>query len=314
MTWRPHVSVVVPTYRRPEFLGRAIASVAEQTVSSWELIIVDDNPPESSARSETRAIASSYASDKRIRYICHDENRGGAAARNTGIRLATAPYVAFLDDDDEWHPTKLERQLECLENSPNQTALVYCRTRLVDVVTGSETVQRIDGRSHAVKDLLVQNTIGSTSCVLCRVEAVQDVGMFDETLPARQDQDLYLQLALRYEFAFVDAVLVTVYIHDHPRISTDFAGSVAAHDLFYEKYRPRIEADPHVVRIMRHQQGKHLVAAQRYREARTLLTQAWLAKPSDLAVLTRLAMTFSLARWFVGPIKRFRRFVRSALR
>jgi len=297
----PRVAIVVPTFRRPQFLERAVASVRAQTVASWELIIVDDNDPESAYRRDTEAAVERLDDRSRIRYVRHDRNRGGGAARNTGIRAATAPYVAFLDDDDVWYPTKLERQLAVIEAAPEQVALVYCPFKMVNLITGREVVRRTDGNSHSVKDLLRRNTVGTTSCVLCRTSALHDVGLFDDALPARQDQDLFLRLAERYEFRYVDEVLVTMYLHGRPRISTDSEGSIRAHELFHRKHKALIDADPDVLRVMHHQLGKHLLTATRYAEARTVLLQAWRARPLDLTVLARLAMTFALPRACARP-------------
>ena len=301
----PRVSVVLPTYRRPAFVGRAVTSVQAQTTTSWELLIVDDNDRESPHRGETEALVTPMAAaDGRIRYLRHERNLGGAAARNTGIGAARAPFVAFLDDDDVWAPTKLERQLDCFDRAATDVALVYCRFRVVEIVTGRERPHVTDGRSHAARDLLRRNTIGTTSCVMCRRAALLEVGSFDATLPARQDQDLYLRLADRYRFAFVDETLVTMYVHGGPSISTSIDGSIRANALFGDKYRTRVEADPPARFALLYDLGKLLVAAERYTEARTVLARALRLKPADVEAVTRLAMTYRLPRAFVGPTKR----------
>lgn len=299
----PRVTVVIPTYRRPDFLERAIASVTSQTLSSWELLVVDDNDPDSPERRDTEAIVQRFTSEPRLRYLRHEQNRGGGAARNTGIHAAKGPFIAFLDDDDEWHPEKLARQLAIIEDAPPKLVLVYCRVRVVVAVTGREHLSRTDGRSHSVRDLLVRNTIGTTSCVLCRTNALRDIGGFDEALPARQDQDLYLRLARRHEFGFVDAVLVTLYVHGRASISTDAANAIRAHELFAQKYRDLIEADPTTVKALLHQQGKYLIAAERFGEARAVLMRAWRSDPYDVEVFARLAQTFALPRGLLRTAK-----------
>lgn len=300
----PRVSVVLPTYRRPAYLERAITSVMTQTVSSWELIIVDDNDPEAPERRQTEALVAARASDPRIHYVRHPRNLGGAAARNTGIGAAKAPYVAFLDDDDTWHETKLERQLARIELAPNDVALVYCRVRVVMTETGHTGLFRTDGRSPTIADLLSRNPIGTTSCVLCRTDAVRRVGGFDASLPARQDLDLYVRLARHYAFAFVDAPLVTLYKHDQPRISTDVEAAIRAHELFAGKHKALIDSNPAQVFAERRRLGRLLVAAERYRQARPVLLQAIRAKPTDIEALLRFAMTFAPLRVLVSPTKR----------
>ena len=100
------VSVIMPTYGKPELLGRSIRSVQNQTYPEWELIIVDDNNPETEGRKQTETLMEQYAADKRIRYIKHEHNMNGSAARNTGIAAATGDYIAFLDSDDEYAPER----------------------------------------------------------------------------------------------------------------------------------------------------------------------------------------------------------------
>src|SRR5438045_3662637 len=108
MSTSPLVSVVIPTRNRASMLPAAIDSVLSQSMSDLELIVVDDQSVD-----ETEAIVGRYA-DNRIRYFKLSSRKGGSAARNAGIRAARAAYIAFLDDDDEWLPEKLDRQLIAL--------------------------------------------------------------------------------------------------------------------------------------------------------------------------------------------------------
>ena len=101
----PVVSVIIPTYNRAHLIGRAIRSVLDQTYQDWELIVVDD-----ASTDDIPGIVKGFT-DGRVKYIRHDENKGAAAARNTGIQAARGAYIAFLDSDDEWLPEKLERQV-----------------------------------------------------------------------------------------------------------------------------------------------------------------------------------------------------------
>ena len=131
------VSVIMPTYGKPELLSRSIRSVQNQTYPEWELIIVDDHNPETEGRKQTETLMAQYAADKRIRYIKHEHNMNGSAARNTGIAAATGDYIAFLDSDDEYAPERLERCVKALsECSDPKYAGVY---------TGCEITQ--DGKT-----------------------------------------------------------------------------------------------------------------------------------------------------------------------
>ena len=124
---QPLVSIIIPTYKRPDTLDRAINSVLNQTYKNIEVIVVDDNNPDTEARSKTEHIMSVYADNPRVRYIKHEKNKNGSAARNTGARYSQAKYVAFLDDDDEFFPEKIEAQVKRLEELPDEYAVCYRR-------------------------------------------------------------------------------------------------------------------------------------------------------------------------------------------
>lgn len=125
MNQLPLVSVIIPTYRRAEYLKRAIDSVLVQTYPSLEVLVIDDNNPETDYRRKTEQLMTKYEDEKRIRYICHPENRNGAAARNTGLRNAQGEWCCFLDDDDWYLPQKIEKQVDFLLENKEYNA-VYC--------------------------------------------------------------------------------------------------------------------------------------------------------------------------------------------
>ena len=292
----PRVSVVLPTYQRPAFLDRAVATVQAQTLTDWELIVVDDNDPLHPDRHRTLARLAAYARDPRIRVVLHASNRGGGAARNTGIRNAHAPWIAFLDDDDEWDPTKLERQVAYAEGVADDVAVVYCRIQAHHAATGQVSIYQSEPEKCTTRDLLVRNHIGGTSCIMARAEALLEVGMFDEGLASRQDIDLYVRLIQTYRFAFLDAPLVTMHLHDTPRISTNAAAKAEGHRAFFEKHRQLIEVDRLALHARLKELGRYLLAADELREARRVLARAWRLDVRDEVVLRRLLLTYPTVR------------------
>lgn len=115
MSNNPLVSIVIPTYGRPEYLKRCVNSVLSQTYDNVEIFIVDDNNPNTQSRFETEKVMACFESNPKIKYIKHDKNRNGSAARNTGWRASSGKYITYLDDDDVIAPNKLQKQVECLE-------------------------------------------------------------------------------------------------------------------------------------------------------------------------------------------------------
>lgn len=210
----PCVSVIMPTCERPHLINRAVESVLSQTFKDLELIIIDD-----ASKDETREQVLKN-SDPRIHYIRHESRKGGAAARNTGIRIAKGNYLAFLDDDDEWFPNKLQLQIDLLENSSSKVGLVYSGYLMVDQITGKQIGSHTPiHKGDLLGDLLLYNWVGSTSSVLLRKECLNRVGFFDEKLPIFQDYDLWIRLAKEFHFSYIKDPLLVYYVHGE-RIST----------------------------------------------------------------------------------------------
>jgi glycosyltransferase involved in cell wall biosynthesis len=209
--------------------------VLQQTCQDFEIIVVDDGSTD-----ETAAAVSALAG-ARITLIRHDRNRGGSAARNTGIRASAAPLVAFLDSDDEWMPTKLERQLEAFQSLPQRVALVS--TGAVRVYPNLVEVDIPTLPTDLVRALLTRNVIGETSRGMVRRSVLDAVGGFDETLAAVQEMDLWLRICSKFEAHQVPEALVRVRkARDRDRIALNIAANLTAHELFRKKHWERLVA------------------------------------------------------------------------
>lgn len=119
------VSVIIPTYKRSDMLPRAVASVLAQSYSNVQVVVVDDNDPDTEWREKTSKKMDEYADDTRVKYVCHEKNMNGSVARNTGIEASDGEIVCFLDDDDWFYPAKIEKQVAYLIDHPEHRA-VYC--------------------------------------------------------------------------------------------------------------------------------------------------------------------------------------------
>lgn len=210
------VSVVLPTYGRPVYFADAVESVAAQTHQAVDLVIVDDCSPEPVAPLldgiDTEGID--------VTLVRHEENRGAPSARNTGIDAAEGRYVAFIDDDDVWLETKLERQLATMESSGPNVGAVYTGQRYV--VDGETTNVRTPTTSGDVTEAILRGApLNPFSCMLVDTSVIEAAGDIDVRFPSWQDREWYVRLSLHCEFAAVPEPLV-VRRMGHEQISGDY--------------------------------------------------------------------------------------------
>jgi glycosyltransferase involved in cell wall biosynthesis len=226
------VSVVIPTKDRPEMLRRAVLSVLGQTYTPVELIVVDDG----SAEPAREAIGDLEAGDlERFVIRRHEENQGGAAARNTGIREARGEYIAFLDDDDRWTPHKLEKQIAALREAGGNAGVAFTGNRQLDAEGNTVDVHIRTTDGDVSERILYGNYIGSFSGVLVRRELVDTVGFLDERFPAWQDWEYLVRLAQHTEFVAVPEPLVCRYIDHENRISPGYERKREVASLMFEE-------------------------------------------------------------------------------
>ncbi len=189
---KPVVSAIIPTHNRPQLLARAIQSVIAQTFTDWELIVVQNGRTRKS-----EAVVLSF-NEPRIRYL-YELQAGAVNARNMGIRASQGKYVAFLDDDDEWLPEKLARQVAILDQRP-EISLVGCRALRMNA-DGQVFDEAADFRGEPTFRAFVAEwgiIIHSLSAVLIRRTAFDAVGLFDPAYLIANDYDLYLRLSRRF--------------------------------------------------------------------------------------------------------------------
>lgn len=204
MASEPLVSVVIPVYNAGRFLGAALDGVLTQTVRDHEVIVIDDG-----SRDNTAAVVAEYG--RAVQYQWQ-ENRGVSAARNAGIGLARGEYVAFLDADDVWLPTKLERQVEVLRKNP-EFGTVGCGYYLTDdclAVTGEVLPPPVE-----LADLLLLRANGGLfgSSLIASRKRLEGLGGFDERLSTSADFDLAVRIGQHGQIAVIPEPLV--YYRQH---------------------------------------------------------------------------------------------------
>jgi len=198
----PTVSVIIPTYNRADVLPRSIDSALDQTLSDVEVIVVDD-----ASDDDTESVVNEY-DDSRVTFLEHETNRGGSAARNTGIGVATGDYIALLDSDDVWAPTKLEQQVETLEQRSDEWVAAYCGTTIVNgedaapkweriksLLGGHSSREGLEGGEELVKEVLMENLHTSAgSTLIVESDVVDRIDGFDESFDRYQDTEFLIRL------------------------------------------------------------------------------------------------------------------------
>jgi len=299
---RPVVTVIIPTFNRASILGRAIRSVLGQTYQDWELLVVDD-----ASTDDTEKVVRSF-SDRRIKYLRHDQNRRVSAARNTGIRSAQGEYVSFLDDDDEWLPEKLAKELEVFRNSDPGVGLVYTGKTVFDE-HGRVLQVRMPTQSGWVYDaMLDRHFIGSPSRVTVRKQVLDRVAGFDETFVNCQDYDLWLRVAKVSKIACVPHCLVKRYL-----LSNQMSASLRNICEGWEHILTKFRADMKPRTLTKHlSRVAILLFNYNPRRARALAREGLRLRPVQPALLAALALSTlggDAYRWVFGKIvRRFDRF------
>jgi len=196
---KAQVSVIIPTYNRGWILREAVDSVLAQDFDDFELIVVDDGSTDN-----TRQILEDYGNEL---IIIAQNNRGASAARNRGIAEAGASLIAFLDSDDLWQPHKLSRQVEFFNANPE--ALI-CQTEEIWIRNGVRVNPK--KRHHKFSGMIFEPSLAlclvSPSAVMIRKKLFDTVGLFDESLLACEDYDLWLRISCRYPVHLIEDPLI----------------------------------------------------------------------------------------------------------
>lgn len=238
------VDVIIPVFNGEKFVADAIQSAAEQTYLPKRIIVVDDGSTDGTVEVVERLIRQVSVSVVLLR----KENGGPNSARNLGLKQATSEFVAFLDADDEWEVNKLERQLAVFIDGKSELGVVYCGYSLIDEngremagvpLIKIEETMRGDIYSKLLRGNMV---VGSASAVLIRRSCFDTVGMFDESLRASEDWDMWLRIAEKFYFDFINERLIR--IRRHPQNAQNDTLKMFANELlFFDKWGKRLPKD-----------------------------------------------------------------------
>ena len=265
----PKVSVIIPTCNRPDLLPRAIKSVLSQIYQDFEIIVVDDGDKRS-AENVVRQFK-----DNRIKYIKHVERKGGAAARNTGIKAAQGEFIAFLDDDDEWLPKKLEIQMGQFENTPNDVG--FCFSAVRNVYDKKEEDSRVKDGIDDCRELALRRLKGFLTVTLIIKRYVFDeVGMFDERLPSHQEPDLMIRVSKKFRGLGINKPLVRVSMScSYEHVGGSIKRRIAGREIILSKYADEYEKRPEVLAYHYFQLGLWYRDDGQKNKAKEYFKKAW---------------------------------------
>ena len=203
------ISVIIPTFGKPVFLEQSIKSVINQTFKDIELIIVDDNNPDTFARKETEELVNGFVNkDNRIKYIKHEHNKNGAVARNTGFAVAKGKYISLLDSDDEYMPDRLQKCFDIMENAADSIAGVYtgCEFRRGGKVYHVEN--NVKPGNFLVDTLACKFMFCTGSNIFVRKSVVDELNGFDGAVLRHQDYEFLVRVFEKYDLAAIQEPLV----------------------------------------------------------------------------------------------------------
>ena len=232
------ITAVITTFKRPQRVRRAIRSVLSQTYEPLEILVVEDG---SDSGTEGWLRDQGLAS---VKYVRHPENRGLAAARNTGLKLTGGEYVAYLDDDNEWKPRRIEMQVELVRGlgdlGRKRLGVVYCGVEVRER-DGSRVYGYMGPKNRGnLREAIVREgavTLPST-CLFSRA-ALERVGGFDEAMRSSVDHDIWMSLAAHgYEAHAVDEHLAIEHVSREQRMTVDTGPRIQGVRKFLEKWRP----------------------------------------------------------------------------
>ncbi len=235
------VTAVITTYKRPvDMVERALKSVINQTYQNLDIIVVNDYPADKALVTEIGKMIKSHEGERSIQYIVVEKNGGACKARNMALDTRSE-YIAFLDDDDEWLPEKIEEQMNEAKRHP-EAAIIYCNAYMqVDGENKrSLRFEKEQPSGNIFYQVIAKNIIGSCTFPLIRTDVMRNVGGFCGNMPALQDWELYLRILKHHSAAYIHEPLAVYYFYDGERISSDSLKRIEAYEKIHEEFRADI--------------------------------------------------------------------------
>lgn len=192
----PLVSVIIPTYKTNNSLEEAIKSVKGQTYKNIEIIVVDDNFPDTKYRKTAENIIAKF---ENIKYIQHKNNKNGSVARNTGFKNSAGEYICYLDDDDFFYNDKIKKQVEFLKNKKFDACTCFYKKDSKEI--------KFDDKKDYKYEILMNNITPQTSSLMLKRDCVIELNGFDESYTRHQDYEFLLRFLEKFKLGLIPEVL-----------------------------------------------------------------------------------------------------------
>lgn len=281
------VSVIIPTFNRAQCIKRAILSIFNQKYTDLEIIVVNDG-----SKDNTSEIISSLQ-DRRLRLICHETNKGLAAARNTGINNAEGKFITFLDDDDEWLPEKINKQLNIFEEKQEEIGLVftngYSEAEKRSII--NRTNSGIIYNPMVNKFFPLRILITPPSSWMLPAKIIKSIGYFDESMHSYWDDgDFFVRLANKHPVYFLNEDLVIWHLQEK-HVNMISPNLIRGKEVFLQKNIEFLKKDKEYLFRFYRALGKDLLNLNKYR-ARQYLVKALRLNPLDFSTISKILRTY----------------------
>jgi glycosyltransferase involved in cell wall biosynthesis len=265
----PKFSVIIPLYNKEEFIKGSINSVLKQTFLDFELIIINDASTDDSLQ-KVKEIK-----DPRIQLIEHSKNKGLSASRNTGIKMAKAGYIAFLDADDLWKPSFLEKILVLINNYPEASLFA---TKYEVLLSNDKVIEHdfkeVKFNKHGIITNFFESNLNQSifypSCLCVERNVFDEIGLYNESINYSEDVDFNIRSQAIYKFAYYNEALVTYLRNSQNQITQNglVGKTIPDYDYYEKKFnnRPEIKKYLDFQRYTKAKQCKLSGEVERYNE------------------------------------------------
>lgn len=201
------ITIIISTYKGESGILECVKAALSQEYENYEVIVVDDNGRGTISQKNTERLLSQFRSNDKFRYIIHETNRNGSAARNTGIRNARGTYLAFLDDDDILMPDSIRLRYEKLSKMPKEYGIVFSSfEQYVDGKKDFDCIYEFEG--DILEDYLLEKIHSPSSVLMVRKSVIEHIGLWDEDFRRHQDWEFVTRVLVKYRACSIQQITV----------------------------------------------------------------------------------------------------------